>query len=296
MHVVDVEEMKRIERIAEEMGVSREEMMENAGKSVAFYVNKLFPLSRKILVVAGKGNNGGDGLVAARYLKAAGKDVKIVLSDLPSKETLSWKQLKRLKGIDVQVFNKKDFKKLLKDADLVIDALIGYGLKGNPKGKIAEIIKEINKSKKPVISVDVPSGLNANTGIPGNPCIKADTTVTLGFMKSGLLSSRAKKIAGKIYVGDIGLPEGLKSVYESFFSSPLGFFLGCVAEVIAIFGYFLILPFTLNVRAGIEIYMLIYVFLWIVAYLGLVMGISIYYFFLPQKSLEKLFFEKLLRS
>ncbi|RLJ05142.1 MAG: NAD(P)H-hydrate epimerase [Candidatus Aenigmatarchaeota archaeon] len=291
MCAVTVNEMKKIERISEEMGVSREKLMENAGKQIAKCVKRFFPSKQKILVVAGKGNNGGDGLVAARYLKRFGKNVKVIVSEKPEKKSLGFRQMQRLKGVEIEVYNKKALRKALKETDLIIDAIIGYGLKGEPKGKAAEMIKEINNSGKPVLSVDVPSGLNADTGKPGNPCIKADATVTLGFLKTGFKSSQAKKFTGTVYTADIGIPDELKIIYSDietdFFSTPLSFFMGCVAEVIALFGYFIILPLALRLYAGVELYMIIYIFLWIVAYLGLVVGISVYYYFLPRKSIER---------
>ena len=109
----------------------------------------------------------------------------------------------------VEVLHPKDalmFETALKKSDLIIDGLIGCGIDGDPKGLFAELIQYTNENSKKVLSIDIPSGLNPDTGEPYNPCIKADATVTFCLPKKGLLERKAKDYVGKLYLADIGIP------------------------------------------------------------------------------------------
>lgn len=185
-------------------GIPSAILMERAGRAVAeealLTVKILRPASAKVkaAVFCGKGNNGGDGMVCARYLLSEGLDVKIYLLCKPSE----------LKGdayynmLTIKKFNrlKKPFK-----ADIIIDALFGTGFKGRPSPFYEGIISSINLSAGYKIAVDVPSGLDATTGMVRGAAVVADKTVTMGFTKTGFYKNDGPVFCGKIKVADIGL-------------------------------------------------------------------------------------------
>ncbi len=214
MKALTAGEMREIDRVmSEEIGVDTLQMMESAGSGVARVASML--LSRadaRVLVLAGTGNNGGDGLVTARYLSNMGYSVKAVLSKLPESVIIRRQKsvLERI-GVPVLIFN-ESIKEELKDADLVIDSLLGYGVSGNPRKPVSSII-ELANAHGHILSVDIPSGLDPTTGKAMKPCIKASATANLGFPKAGLLKNDGRKLSGRIYVVDIGIPPPL---YERF--------------------------------------------------------------------------------
>ncbi len=187
-------ETKVLDRNAEWFGVTTEQLMENAGRAVAEVTKKL-PY-RKWLVVCGSGNNGGDGYVAARYIK----NCTIVAVSRP-KTGLAMKNYRRAKavGIPIYAYEKKKFEKLLEESEAVIDAMLGVGIKGELKEPYKEIVKMINSSGKYVLSVDVPTGLGGDT------FIRASATVTFDFIKEGMEGK-----SGEIIVADIGIPREAK--------------------------------------------------------------------------------------
>jgi NAD(P)H-hydrate epimerase len=195
--------------------VSTLQLMEVAGLRVAEVIRDriLSSLaSKKICVVVGKGNNGGDGLVAARYLNGWGADVSVVLienedglSELSKQQLASVKALK----IDVQTYQKNTVH--WSESDIIIDAMLGCGLKKAPKSHYAEAINEINASQKMVAAVDIPSGLDGDTGEVYESCVRARFTVALAALKKGMQDQKAEVACGKIMVADIGIPQ---KVYE----------------------------------------------------------------------------------
>jgi len=198
MQTITSAEMKKIDNLCIKAGISVQTLMENAGKVVAEIAKKLIK-GKNIVILCGKGNNAGDGLAAARLLEKE-FNITIVLTsnDLheePKKQLTKLKNSKILNNID----NLKDF-------DLIIDALLGFSIKGNPREPIAGLINLANKSNIPLLSIDLPSGLDADTGKAYIPCIKADYTITLGLAKKGLINS---KYTGKLYIGDIGIPKNI---------------------------------------------------------------------------------------
>uniref|UniRef100_A0A7C4WAX5 Bifunctional NAD(P)H-hydrate repair enzyme n=1 Tax=Geoglobus ahangari TaxID=113653 RepID=A0A7C4WAX5_9EURY len=190
-------EMTALDLNCEYFGLSRIQLMENAGKSIADEIKKRFNKG-KVTIFVGSGNNGGDGLVAARFLK--GFDVKIVLA----KEVKSDLALKNLKILEEAKFNILKWDEYSDKEDIIVDALLGTGFKGKLRRPYDEIVDYINDSDAFVVSVDVPSGLNADTG-EFEKAVKADVTVTFHKVKPGLLISR--EIVGDIVVADIGIPE-----------------------------------------------------------------------------------------
>ncbi|OIO01675.1 MAG: NAD(P)H-hydrate epimerase [Elusimicrobia bacterium CG_4_10_14_0_2_um_filter_56_8] len=222
--VVTAEKMKYLDKKASmEYGVASDVLMENAGRAVAQAVVEFAaaglgkrPAGLKAVVCCGKGNNGGDGLTAARYLKQAGAEVKVFI--LPPKETgygeLVVKNLAAAKaaGVPVEMTAKEGLDALsaaFSGADLLVDALLGISAVGKPAGPVHRVIQLMNKSGRPIVAVDLPSGLSADTGHHSGVFIIARLTLTLGFAKSGLMAAHAQKNTGVIKVLPIGYPAKL---------------------------------------------------------------------------------------
>ena len=222
--VVTAEKMKYLDRKAsQEYGIPSHTLMENAGRAVAqaaleFAAAALGkqPAGVKAVICCGKGNNGGDGLAAARYLKQAGADVKVFI--LPPKETgygeLVVKNLEAAKaaGVTVAMTGKENLDALaaeLSAADLLLDCLLGVSAVGKPTGPVHRVIQLMNKSGRPIIAVDIPSGLSPDTGHHSGVYIMAKLTLTLGFAKSGLMAAHAQQNTGLVKVLPIGYPTAL---------------------------------------------------------------------------------------
>jgi NAD(P)H-hydrate epimerase len=206
------EEMAEADREAiEDYRIDVLTLMENAGLASAQLAWRMLGdnPSRGACCLVGKGNNGGDGLVAARHLHNWGVDVRVVLAgeredmrDVPAKQILTVEKT----GIPI-LGPDGDFE----GAHLIIDALLGYGSRGNPREPAAGLIRRANASQIPILAVDVPSGMDATTGKPGEPCIVAAATVTFGFPKTGFLNPEARRFVGKLYLADISMP---RQIYE----------------------------------------------------------------------------------
>jgi NAD(P)H-hydrate epimerase len=194
--MISFKEVRVLDINAQYLGVPTKKLMENAGKHVASVVKKNFDLKgKKIGVFCGTGNNGGDGFVAARYLSKS-CEVKVITLK-PSnqiKTKLAQENFAKLKGaVEVVSWNKG----ISDDCDMIIDAIFGIGIKGEIKEPYKSAIKEINASGKPIISVDVPSGLGADTSV------KPMITVTFHDIKEGM----NENTSGKIVKVDIGIPK-----------------------------------------------------------------------------------------
>jgi len=178
---------------SEYLGVPVETLMENAGYAVANVAEKEFGTGKRIAVLCGCGNNGGDGFVAARYLREK-NDVDVILARTADsiKGQAAWANYERVQEIS-KVWRGQD----LTEYDIIIDALLGTGTKGDLKEPFGEIIKAINASKVPLISVDIPSGLGTGT------MVRPMFTVTFHDLKEGM----TEKNSGKITIKDIGIPE-----------------------------------------------------------------------------------------
>jgi len=222
--VVTAEKMKYLDwKASLEYGIPSHTLMENAGRAVAqaaldFAAAELGkqPGEVKAVICCGKGNNGGDGLAAARYFKQAGAGVKVFI--LPPKETgygeLVVKNLEAAKaaGVTVAMTGKEDLDALAAEfsaADLLLDCLLGVSAVGKPTGPVRRVIQLMNKSGRPIIAVDLPSGLSPDTGHHSGVYIMAKLTLTLGFAKSGLMAAHAQKNTGLIKVLPIGYPQAL---------------------------------------------------------------------------------------
>ncbi len=205
---ITTQEMIEIDRLMiEEYGIQLIQMMENAGRNLAVLALQMLAnsLKKQIVVFCGAGNNGGGGMVAARHLHNRGAEVHIIrvgdrpLKDIPAHQ---WDILQKMGLRNEPNFN-------LLDADLIVDAMIGYGLVGDPRPKVATVIEQINASGAPVLSLDAPSGLDTSSGAPGKPCVHARSTLTLALPKVGLLSESARDVVGDLYLADISVPPEL---------------------------------------------------------------------------------------
>ncbi len=228
MRLVKAAEMRELDQEAtRRYGIPSIILMENAGLNVVAAVLSRFwgegPRGRTALVLAGPGNNGGDGLVAGRHLFNRGARVNILLTAPP--ESYQGDAAANLKivtemGIPCQVFTGEkiaDLKEALVQSDLVIDALFGTGFRGTPQEPVATAIRMVNESGKPVLSIDLPSGLEADTGRVAGECIRARLTVTLGLPKLGLYLEPGASYAGEIVIGDISFPPELRNEDEGNF-------------------------------------------------------------------------------
>ena len=216
--VVTAAQARELDRLAtEQRGIAALELMENAGRAVADETASLLKESRSasVVVCCGRGANGGDGLVAARYLSRRGARVTVFLCP-PRKDgaypDLVRVNLRRALEAGAGVFEpgtETELTAALERADAAVDALLGTGSSGRPTGSIERMIELLNRSGKPVVAVDLPSGLDPDTGVRGGACVRAALTVTFGFAKRGLLRPEARDFVGLLKVADIGYPRDL---------------------------------------------------------------------------------------
>jgi len=206
--------MRALELNAEYFGISRLQLMENAGRSVAEEIASRFtPEKVRIAVFCGLGGNGGDGFVAARHLTCRGFDVTVVLAGKPSEirneaTKKNWQSLNSLKQA-IQVYEVHDSSLIPSvEADVAVDALLGIGLKGAPKPPISRLVEEINGMNAFRVAVDVPTGIDSDSGEVLGEAVRANLTVTFHKKKAGLES--AGDFVGEVVVKDIGLPRELE--------------------------------------------------------------------------------------
>src|SRR5665648_374342 len=218
MKVVTSQQIREIDRKAiEENNLSGLILMENAGLRIFQSLKNIYPDLRlkKIIIFAGSGNNGGDGFVVARHLYNYGAKVKVFLLTPFNKikgeaeENLNIINKMRVELIEAETTKLEEIQKAIQNSDLIIDAILGTGLQGKVTGLKAKIIDLINIANKEVVAIDVPSGLDADTGKIEGPCIKAAHTITLALPKIGLLIFPGASYAGKITIEDIGIPSYL---------------------------------------------------------------------------------------
>lgn len=205
------EDVARLDAEALECGVGTLQLMEVAGWQIARCAwHQVGNRPTDIGVVAGYGNNGGDGLVAARHLATWGCSVRAVVVAEKSRVrgvVLGHVAAARACAIDVRLdTDPAAVIELAAGKALVIDALLGTGLRSAPRDPQAGAIRALNRAGAPILSIDVPSGLDATTGEAFDPCVRATLTCTLTAMKQGLRSSGASAYAGAVWVADIGMP------------------------------------------------------------------------------------------
>ncbi len=163
----------------------------------------------RVLFFCGTGNNGGDGFVIARHLDNAGINVAIALAGEPDRLSPDAAANHRVcVAMGLSIVNAQDAE--IRPGDLVVDALLGTGFRGDVRQPLAGIIDSINQATRMgVVAVDVPSGLDCNTGEPANACIKADLTITFVADKTGFQSARGREHVGRVRVADIGAPPAI---------------------------------------------------------------------------------------
>jgi len=205
------DQMREVDRMMiEDIGITLLQMMENAGRHLATLAREKLGgkvEGKRIVVLTGKGNNSGGGMVAARRLAIWGANVTVVLSAPPNEfHDVPGLQLRILRtmGVSIQVGAGVLF--VHDRQDLILDALIGYGLRGAPAGMTSTLIREANVSAVRIIALDAPSGLDTTIGEIFDPCIRAAATLTLALPKVGLLTDTARAVVGELYVADISVP------------------------------------------------------------------------------------------
>ena len=207
MRSISIAQAKAFDRQAQEKyGVSSIVLMENAGRSVAEEAFTMLRGRKRVAVVCGAGNNGGDGFVAARHL--FNQRIKVSVYLLGSKAKLKSDprtNLNILEKIGLKTISAKSVRDLsgLKSADLIIDAIFGIGLNSQVREPYLSVIQFLNQTKIPILAVDVSSGLDADTGKPWGAAVKANKTVTFVSSKIGFFKADGPRYCGKIVVRDI---------------------------------------------------------------------------------------------
>jgi hydroxyethylthiazole kinase-like uncharacterized protein yjeF len=219
--------MRRLdEKAIKDYGIPSIVLMENAGRGAAEIIQascrRMFCKAGRqvggcrVVIVCGTGNNGGDGFVVARHLVNKGVRVQVILlgssKKLSPDALINYKIVKKM-GIKIrdtsyffdQIFNKK------RDVSLIIDAIFGTGLSRPIEGMVANVIQAMNQSKKPIVALDIPSGLNGKTGEVMGAAIKAKGTMTFGAPKTGFYKKQGPKLTGKVTIVDISIPRKLFS-------------------------------------------------------------------------------------
>ncbi|HSS62435.1 MAG TPA: NAD(P)H-hydrate epimerase [Candidatus Limnocylindrales bacterium] len=185
-------QVKQVDALCQErFGIPTDWLMEAAGWQVARWVD------RPAAVMCGVGNNAGDGLATARHLHRWGKLAGVCGVDVTRLRGAAARELEALRRLGVEVASEP----ALREAEVVVDAIFGTGLTRAPEGRFAEWIEAINASHKHVIAIDVPSGLDADTGVAYSPAVRPDVVVTLGLPKAGLA-----KLDSEVWIVDIGVP------------------------------------------------------------------------------------------
>ncbi len=213
IRAVNSDQMRELDRIMlHEYHIDLLMLMENAGRDLALQAKRILtgPLQgKRILVMVGNGNNGGGGLASARHLYNWGAKVEIVLSS-QKRDIIEApaRQLRILEKIGIPI--REDVHEIRSRIfDLIIDSLLGYNQKGDPRGRVADLVEFANATRTPILALDIPTGLDPDTGQPNNPCIKATQTLTLAIPKIGLLKDAARPFVGELFVADISVPKDL---------------------------------------------------------------------------------------
>lgn len=213
MKVVSAGEMRRIDESAQrDYQIPGVILMEQAAFALLEEIRRFTPLAgKRIFIFCGKGNNGGDGLALARMLPVYGAEVAVILMAGPEQyRGLAGENLARIAPFGVNLYLWDQFDRAeLNQADLIVDALLGTGAAGAPAGVIAEAIEAINQSQRPVFAVDIPSGIQVDSGQVDGVAVRAVRTVTFGLPKPGLLIFPGADLAGELVVKPIGFPPAL---------------------------------------------------------------------------------------
>lgn len=191
---ITTDQMAKIDqKVPEKYGITASRMMENAAYQIAEFIRANHSQNDRIAVYAGKGNNGGDGIAAARRLHNWGYSVEVVCPF--ELNGIRQEELEIIRNLGISISEEPV------EADIAVDALIGYNLKGDPRPPFDQLIDAVNKADE-IVSVDVPTGVDADAGEGMNPHVEADRVVTLGLPKEGL-----KDINAEVWVADISVPD-----------------------------------------------------------------------------------------
>jgi len=217
MRLVNNKEMQEIDKWAQDsLRISGIVLMENAGRGSIEVLKRYFDLKNLgVLIVCGKGNNGGDGFVIARHLKNSGSNVKIILlgrgEELKGDALLNYQILKKSKIEIIEINSVSKLRRIFYQSHsaCIIDAIFGTGFKGEPQGIFYEAVKLINESDAFVFSIDIPSGINGDTGKFEKCCVIADATAIMCLPKRGNYLFPGRAFCGDIYLIDIGVPYDL---------------------------------------------------------------------------------------
>ncbi len=197
---VSVEEMRQLEQKAFERGTGVLELMERAGKGCADIIRSRLGTGKKIVIFCGPGNNGGDGLVCARHLLQSNV-VKIVLATEPKTEAAKT-NLEKAKEAGIQIIGLDEADDELENAEIVVDALLGIGAKGSLRPPISDACRKINSCKAFKIAIDVPSGVDADSGEADADAVRPDATICIQAVKKGVTESEN---SGELWIVGIGL-------------------------------------------------------------------------------------------
>ncbi len=218
--LVTVSEIREMDRLTIEAGLPGLLLMEHAGMAVADRAVEILQESggERIAVFCGKGNNGGDGFTAARLLAQSGWRVTVFMTcapaDIRGDASVQFTAM-QTQEVEIVALENQPGLENIPSFDLIIDALLGTGIKGEVTGFTADLIDLINRSGAFVLSVDIPSGLQSDSGRFEGACIEADATVTFGKLKRGLVLSSGRELSGVVDVADIGIPEPVAASIHS---------------------------------------------------------------------------------
>lgn len=221
MKILTAAEMREVDRLTtERYGIPSLTLMENAGRSVAEFIAQRFGhIERgRVLVLCGKGNNGGDGFVTARFLREKGASVSVYLFADPAEikgdaatNLERWRSASGELHIVRTVEDWRAAQQVLRSANTIVDAFLGTGVRGAVEGLLAEVIADVNKhaAAQTVVAVDIPSGLNADSGEFSQNCVRANHTVTFTAPKGGMFRGSAESVVGELILCEIGSPAEL---------------------------------------------------------------------------------------
>jgi len=214
MKLVTTEQMRSLDRAAiDDYGIPGVVLMENAGRAVAEAAAQMLDGSGRVVVVCGRGNNGGDGFVAARHLSNAAVAVEIYLlaaaEDLAGEASTNCHIAQQMNLPIIENPDQATLEAAVNSADLIIDAILGTGISGEVRGAAREAIEAINQATAPVVAVDIPSGISGDTGAELGEAVWADRTLTFGLPKVGHYCYPGHDHCGEIELVDISLPAAL---------------------------------------------------------------------------------------
>jgi NAD(P)H-hydrate epimerase len=215
---LNTDQMREVDRLMINCyGISLQQMMENAGRNLTMLSKNILDnniIGKKICIAVGNGNNEGSGLVAARHLSNWGAEITILVANPEAKfKPIPARQLETVQHSPISFIFANHYMDYINwnQCDLIIDAILGYGLNQEPEFIISEMIQAINSMQCPIISLDTPSGLHTTNGASLKTVVRADATLSLALPKTGLINTEAKEFMGDLYLGDISVPPLLYS-------------------------------------------------------------------------------------